>query len=164
MTAKQGFFFFKSKLQWAALGIFFFLMLGFYNPENLSLQFKNKQGSLENKRASKYRKKCTPYPASPRKEGTCRPPVGLSWCSLTCPVLSPLVLTKAASPGSQQQATGHLTFGPSLTLAPHLEWCPSSLFQDESHHLHSIIQEAFSETPALLDSPLFKATTTPFPT
>lgn len=55
MTAKQESFF-KSKLYWAALGNFF-LTLRFYNPENLSLQFKNKQGSMENGKASKYRKK-----------------------------------------------------------------------------------------------------------
>jgi len=42
--------------------------LGIYNPENLSLQFKNKQGSLENGKASKYRTKYT-YPANPGKKG-----------------------------------------------------------------------------------------------
>lgn len=67
MTAKQDIFLRAniSKLPW---GIFF-LILGIYNPENLSLQFKNKQGSLENGKASKYRTKYNTYPASPGKKG-----------------------------------------------------------------------------------------------
>lgn len=66
MTSKQDIFLRAnfSKLPW---GIFF-LILGIYNSENLSLQFKNKQGSLENGKASKHRTKYT-YPASPGKKG-----------------------------------------------------------------------------------------------